>query len=482
MKKFALFLAMSAMSCFTYAQIEDGPRDPDDPGAGGPSDPPVATQCCPGDNIIVNGDFTSGMPNITASDYTQVAVNSNVIWAGQYSRRKPTGVSTRSFMACVEWNIQDQDHCGSYDAGAYLLVNGMTCDNGWKNVMTLSNTLDVGTYNFCVDMKNLRNSCINFMSPQIQIDVVQASTQQLLATTGTFFLSENTNDPCAWKDIFLNFNVNTSGTVEIRIRHNADFRIDGNDFAIDNLSLKRLEQVSEDDLIFDLETSSINGSTYTTTVIPVNPSAGAGDCSSVWTLQQSVAGGPYTTVSTFNGPGPHDFNGYVFNYENEYRITWTVSCPCQLENSWSFGIQAGGKIQLNTTSLTNPNVVYTSYEELEGTEYDELYRFHVSGESHKAALQVKRDASPVEEGLKAYPNPTTGVFTVEANQLLPGTYSIEIYTMDGRLIHSVEEVTVENGNLQKEVSITNVAEGALKVVLKGSGSVVSSTTVILNKE
>lgn len=474
MKKFIICLIALTMNCYAFGQIEgesdlpqaieegrgdDGENDP----------PPAATECCPGDNLIENGDFTNGMPSIT-SDYTSKPVNSNILLAGEYSVRRPTQVSNRILMACVEWLVHDQDHCGDWDAGAYLVVNGLTCNNGWQTALSISNVLEAGTYNFCVDLKNLRNSCINFQQPQIAIDVVQGGST--LATT-LFSLNEPTSDPCAWKNTFLNFNVSTLGTVDIRIRHNADFRIDGNDFAVDNLSLKKLNQISQSDLIFDEDTENM-GSNYHVTVTPVNPEIVGEGCQSTWTLVERTP--PSTTwlpipTATFYGVGPHNFNNYLFDYNKEYQITWTVSCPCALENSWTWGLPAAEfKTDFVIKSMTDPSIIYTNYEQLKGTEYDELYNFHISREREKETSQ--------NENLKVYPNPTNGQFTLEANNLPPGSYSIEIYTMDGKLVRTFESINVENSTLKKEIKISNPTAGPLKIILKGEGHILNTTIVL----
>jgi PKD repeat protein len=70
--------------------------------------------------------------------------------------------------------------------------------------------------------------------------------------------------------------------------------------------------------------------------------------------------------------------------------------------------------------------------------------------------------------LHVYPNPSTGLFTMEALGATNGAIQIEISDLLGRLVYS-EKNTSKNGSLQKELDIKEQPDGIYFLTIKHQG-------------
>lgn len=423
---------------------------------------PSDSECCKEKNasseLINNGDFSNGQPNISSSDYTQVAVNQNQLLGGEYQIRRPVGVGTRAFMACTQWNIQDQDHCDNFDAGAYMIVNGLTSNNGWKNAITIAKQLDQGTYNFCIDLKNLRNCCINFMQPQIEIEIDLNGNS---VASDIFYLNENTSQACDWLNKALNFTINTSGTLQIKVNHNANFRIDGNDFAVDNISLTPINKIPTSDLYFNTETSQLGNGNYEVFVDPINPSIVGDGCTSIWEIYKfdhnSQTWNLEKSITGFSSY-PQKLN-YTFSNDFEYKITWVVNCPCSLESSWSFQLGPEALIKL-VDSLAK--ATYTAHHQLIGTSLEPIYNKHLE-------FLKKNTGRYQVESFELYPNPTTGEVDIQISNGYTGIINYSIFTLSGK---KMDQGEFRKEDFQKiyKLDLTNLNSGSFIIKLNYNDS------------
>ena len=64
----------------------------------------------------------------------------------------------------------------------------------------------------------------------------------------------------------------------------------------------------------------------------------------------------------------------------------------------------------------------------------------------------------MEDRLLLYPNPSSGSFTLELNDIEDGTATIELVNSIGQVVYK-NKVQVENGRLQKQLELKNTVNG-----------------------
>ena len=202
-------------------------QDCDSTYSGEPEPTNEGAYCCDeSDNLIANGNFEFGVTGFS-SDYSQ---NSATL-PGQYD----VGTSASAFGA----NVTDHSYC--QDATTYanndqfLLVNGLTNQaSGSQSVIweqTLTGLDPEKEYRFCGNFKNL---------PQCTFDVLPQITVQLSSFySETATINTDASDPCDWMN--LNFCFRGQEEMVIQIILDEGSLGDGNDLAIDDLSVQELK-------------------------------------------------------------------------------------------------------------------------------------------------------------------------------------------------------------------------------------------------
>ncbi|MBP6236516.1 MAG: hypothetical protein KA536_10255 [Saprospiraceae bacterium] len=211
--------------------------------------------CCPGDNLVINGDFESGNTGFTNVFMFNSTVAPNSIIPGQYGVINGGQANTIS----PTWSsIQDPSTC-SNSIGTFLVVNG---ENGGGSIPpTLSNSIpdtrvvweqnftvqDWRGYKFCFKAKNLDQCGFN-IAPKLEVQFSMPFgniNQTVVASAG----------PCDWQDIIIPLDLWGYGTtLNIKIVLNQSLFGDGNDVAIDNVALILLDQCPLASAEFDLQT------------------------------------------------------------------------------------------------------------------------------------------------------------------------------------------------------------------------------------
>ena len=182
--------------------------------------------CCDeSDNLVANGNFEFGDTGFN-SQYTSNAAN----LPSQYNVTNDASI----FGATVTDHSFCEDPVAYPNNDQYLLVNGLTNQPAGSSSIIWSQTLtgldSEKEYRFCANFKNM---------PQCTFDVLPEIT--LTTNTGvnqTFTISTDPTDPCDWQNIDFCFSGNQQ--VRINIELSEDSLGDGNDLAIDDISVQEL--------------------------------------------------------------------------------------------------------------------------------------------------------------------------------------------------------------------------------------------------
>ena len=193
--------------------------------------PVDSTNCCPNlENRITNGDFESGNIGFESEYIFQPDMSKDAILPGNYGVINSADAST----ICEHWSIDD--HTTDCDgAGNFLVVNGQvgqaTNSIIWEQTVTGLDTAKM--YELCAFFKNLQQCCFD-IRPTIDVLVDGDSVASII-------LDNTSTNPCDWQNVNIPLDVN-SNSVTISFELDESLLGDGNDFAIDDISLYELEE------------------------------------------------------------------------------------------------------------------------------------------------------------------------------------------------------------------------------------------------
>jgi hypothetical protein len=185
--------------------------------------------CCEGENLVENGNFENGANGFT-SDYTE----DPSVYPGAYT------VSDNASIFGA--NIRDHSACEDPDQFSantdYLLVNGRTTQPAGTTSVIWEQNIIIDhdkSYKFCANFKNMPQ-CTFDIVPQIQLEVNGV-------LYGWQTINTNSHDPCDWQQISECFEKIEEDRLNIKIHLKEDGLGDGNDLAIDDISLQaKLDQ------------------------------------------------------------------------------------------------------------------------------------------------------------------------------------------------------------------------------------------------
>lgn len=309
--------------------------------------------CCGGDNLVTNGNFEAGNTGFT-SDYSfEASTAANAVGPTEYNIVSMADAASIS----PNWIAQDPSSCPPNTSANdnFMVVNGLTSQPaGTESVIweqSFTGLQQGGTYHVCFLAKNL---------PQCTFDILPALEIQVGNSSSGYTTINTTSDPCDWQLIEFTFTTNPpNATIQIVLDESG--LGDGNDLAIDNISL---ELLGEPDVSITVEhigstntvTASINGPgngddalpgpgcTYTwfvAEVVNVSPLA-----LNFSTLHIGDATGSTQFAPPVNFPTPWDlttsFPDYTFNDATLYFVGLAIQdCDCfedettyQLTGSW----------------------------------------------------------------------------------------------------------------------------------------------------
>lgn len=329
--------------------------------------------CCPGEELIVNGDFEEITTDIDSEFFLSESPSS--IIPGQYGI---VNGDEGSIISPTWASIQDPQTCSNM-TGKFLIVNGE--NGGGVSPPELSNsipstkiiweqTIDIEDwkgYKFCMKAKNLDQCGFN-ITPKITVQFSMPFGDISETITAS-------SAPCEWQEISKHLNLWGYGnSLNIKIVLDQSEFGDGNDVAIDDISLVQLPQMEEEYAVFGYTPVPIGGGLWNVTV---NSSIPLPDgCDGIWTIKtigteldadtgeemeheiynasqwwtttdyKNTTNFPGfdgtvmpTSVSDSSSPGVFDLNNF------SYLITHGVYCDCQSWNQWTLGLNlsANGK-------------------------------------------------------------------------------------------------------------------------------------------
>ncbi|MFN0213282.1 MAG: hypothetical protein ACKVT2_03430 [Saprospiraceae bacterium] len=305
------------------------------------------SSCCPGKNLIVNGDFQNNSGFISGY-FNQTATPAlNSVIPGQYAILNQGTAATVS----PTWLVQDHPTCNSTDN--FLVVNGSNGLSGqrlvWSQTIPVTSLKPNTQYRFCAWVRDLKQCAFNVF-PDVELRILNpwysAST----------VVNVTSSPICTWQRITTTVSIGPIvQPLTIQIWLNEVLPGDGNDLALDDISLNEMPPLPPAFSLFSVTTSNLTSSNYNITATPTTSLPTTGNCGYYWEVCQADNVGNCIIGTTFsNYPRwwtvATNFLGYtgtpgggsfvpvgppfagIFYVGIRYKIRYGVWCEC---NSWS---------------------------------------------------------------------------------------------------------------------------------------------------
>lgn len=284
---------------------------------------PPKEWCCPGENLIRNGDFEAGNTGFTSQYTFNGTATAGATLPGQYNI--VTGAQALAISS--GWTAQDPGTC-SNASGKFMAVNGATTGSGrrviWEQTIPVK---EWGRYKFCAMAKNMK---------QCAFDVLPKLDVEFSLPFGNITHTLNVPAaPCNWYKIEKGLdNWGYGNSLNIKIFLHESQPGDGNDLALDDIALIEIPVCPVSAATFQITTQGLTSATYQVSAT----SATTPQCDKVWwkvcewdmSANACVSGtemGPLPTWGTANTAFP----GYTFGYGKLYKITRGTWGDC---HSW----------------------------------------------------------------------------------------------------------------------------------------------------
>lgn len=433
---------------------------PDGAVAGQNNDCSFVQACCPGTNLISNGDFEAGNTAFL-SDFTyQPTIGANSVWVGEYS----VLTDAEALSVASTWNPQ----CPS--TGRHLVVNAATGQaSGYKRAWEQTISVTPGTYKFCGDFKSLLACAFNVSGPRINLTVsggVHTSTTRYTITP---------TSGCNWdrieRMIAVTGPADVPTTLTLTITISELLTGDGNDLAMDNFSLVKLDSLPASQVDFSLNINNVLGWNYNVTATPAAPLAGG--CTNYWEVAEVDPNAGYAVISGTAVVNPtvwaslfsNTFNGYVgttglsgtapgvFDSRKTYRFVYGRSCSC--------------------SSLSRQYIIYGP----------SLSRA-ASGEGNNTPQVLQRGAftdagdqvitSPAAAMFRVFPNPASNRITVQKSAT-DVDYEVKVLNTLGQLLKTVN---MHKSDLKVDFSVADLTPGNYIIhVVSAKGNIMHSEKI-----
>lgn len=308
--------------------------------------------CCPGPNLIQNGNFEAGNSGFISSYLYIPSPNSaGAVLPGRYSVLDSTQAGT----VANTWNVKSYSSCSA--TGKFLAANGATGQPGSKKVWAETAGVAPGKeYRFCANLRNMPQ-CTFDVKPKVELRFSSPAN-----TTAPAVISTNPNNACDWALESRSIQIpggTTSLTSEIWLDETG--LGDGNDLALDGISLQEMTPANASYVLLNIASSNITATTYSIAATPV----GGQPYSHYWEVCEVDGSGSCIATTQVSNPsqwwvsGPNDFKGYVgtsslvttnpapgvFQTQKKYQIKYGVfgQCISWTESRWYFGFSHSAK-------------------------------------------------------------------------------------------------------------------------------------------
>ncbi|MEZ5016162.1 MAG: T9SS type A sorting domain-containing protein [Flavipsychrobacter sp.] len=373
-------------------------------------------------NLINNGNFGDGNSGFTSTYTYQGSIGANSVSEGMYSVL--TGAEAANISNC--WDIVDHTTCTN-DEGKFMVINGKT-HNPQSSIIYHQTGIPVEEgeeYIFCMYYQHLPQCAFDIFSPNnITLDFLDAD----FSIGGC----ETEIDDCGWTKISYTL-IPDNNTLDIVIFLNQAGIGDGNDIAIDDISLRKKADVPDNICGFDVS-SSTTGSNIVFTANSFTPIPAGFDVT--WTVMEI----DYTTRNPIPGttltytwpPNSTNFPGYcctpggatpgAFTTGKSYRIIRNVTNCCYKDCNWVW------------EWLSTPMSMIEGAAKQPGDEPEKPF----NGYYHYKSVNGQ-DFTPVnltvanDNGINIFPNPGDGVVTIKSEHVLENT-TLTIYGTDSKVV------------------------------------------------
>lgn len=420
-------------------------------------------QCCPGTNLIVNGDFEAGNTGFTSGYTYQAPGGLNSVSTGKYS----VLTSTEALAVSPTWTTACPDY------GRSLIVNAATetatlSKVAWKQTINLR----AGTYKFCADFRSMAQCAFN------------AATRVTLGVGGDSDMTRERTVPlslpgsgCAWSTLETTITIPTDRAVTLTVYLPENMIGDGNDIAMDNFNLVALPQVPLADVQFNVNFTNVTATSYNATATPAT-SVSSKKCEHFWQIEEITStGAVVANTQVVNAPSwttPNNFKGYngtstlsgtapgVFSPNKNYRFIYGRSCPCEglrlYAHTYGPGVAGRG--------ATAPPMLLGSGEYIQPEL--SLASLPSSAESAKVSITGANE-------IRVFPNPTDDKVTLQMAPLT-GSATVKVFSATGQ---EVKNTTLRTGATQAELSLKDLAAGGyLLKVISAEGITLMSQKVV----
>jgi hypothetical protein len=402
--------------------------------------------CCDGENLVTNGNFEFGNTGFSSSYTNNSAVN-----PGEYdvaNSAAPFGATVTDHSFCADPSMYATNDY-------YMLVNGKTQQPGnsviWEQ--TISGLRKGGNYKFCANFKNM---------PQCTFDILPNVNMGVAGIGATGFTTINANpaDPCDWINQEFNFTA-PSGTVTLRIVLDETGNGDGNDLAIDDISVT---QLIDPNLSITVQhqgnpqqiTGSIN------TISPSDDTLHGADCDYFWFVAEVTSYPPIVvngaTFASGNASGntigsspwnlTTTFPDYNFNQNTLYVVGMlTPQCECY-DQGFTY------QLTLNNRPISEQMMTEAMKQQI----IDWILNGYNGG-----TLGTSTGEPRAAQGMRLYPNPAQDGFNISlAGDTLK---SVEVFSVTGQ---SVFTKSYSDGKAEDIIDISSFSSGVYFIKAYGS--------------
>ncbi len=418
----------------------------------------LGAYCCDGDNLVNNGNFENGLTGIGTS-YLNTPFG-----PGSYDVRmdgNPFNANITDHSFCIDPSLYPTND-------SFMVVNGKTQQPVGASSVIWEQTIDVEpekNYKLCANFKNMPQCTFDIL-PEIQFEI----GGQLL---GWETINTDASNPCDWLQITECF-TGKEDQVTIKIHLREDGLGDGNDLAIDDISV---QQKLDQNLSLTVQnqgnpqqiTGSINTLDSTDDLLLVGDTCFNEDDYKYYWFLYELSAFPFSAPIDFVNMAPNSFSwssniggfssqlptstnpnwdltttfpNYTFENNKLYVIGMYVPSCCDscYDEAWSYQLTLNGAKNSNDTIDT----VFT-------TEVKEhIKSLFKSFDGSNEGIDV--DETP----FSIYPNPVDNFISFASKEQIT---SYQIYDMLGKKIQSnvVNKKQIDVSNLSANMYFLNVS-------------------------
>ena len=453
--------------------------------------------CCPNTNLIPNGNFEAGNTGFI-SDYTN---NSSA----------PNGYTVTDFTTastfCSNWAVEDHTHCAIGVNRNILFVNGQTQQSSNANnvIWQTANPINVQRgeeYKFCASVQHLPQCCFD-VTPKIKIEgkYIGSRTWFPIINSTTLALSDP-NDPCDWEEFSGDFTAYRNSSLEIRISLEETGNGDGNDLAIDDISLIQKTPQNITFSIQDQPTTNPNEYEITASINSILSSddyLADSSCQYVWFVSEVSNMGPppsgfsnrmiggnvgfplgrTTTFSPYNGGSP---NG-IFHYNKAYIIYLGVyDCECSADDyvfqmiynsKRSSGVTKSPIFHLKDLPETQQQILREQINNIEDTDIDvdAITPINDDRDSYKKVIKQLK--------VKVTPNPFVNHITIGITLPESSNVSLTLTSVEGKVLMQKSLGQLTKGEYQEQLDTQHLslADGMYFITIKTDTEVITRRVV-----